>query len=118
MEVVIMLLISAILSDGFVYVDALLEGLVPMVLYAKRYMDTLPGINSISQSLSSLQFFLTRNTVIIIVFMLGAVSGAVRMLTKDKSNISVVVQMCFIIRYQFGQKKYKYVYGMERRKHD
>ncbi len=67
--------------------------------------------------IDALQFFLTKNTVITIAFMLVAVSGAVLMLTKDNSNISVVDQMGFIIRYQFGQKKYKYVYRMERRRH-
>jgi hypothetical protein len=47
MEVVIMLLISAILSGCLVYVDTLLEGLVPMVLYSEKYMDTLLGTNAI-----------------------------------------------------------------------
>lgn len=42
-----MLLISAVLSGCLVYVDTLLEGLVPMVLYSERYMDTLLGINAI-----------------------------------------------------------------------
>ncbi|QUH31108.1 conjugal transfer protein TrbL family protein [Vallitalea guaymasensis] len=47
MEIVIMLLISAILSGCLAYVDTLLEGLVPMVLYSERYMDTLLGTNAI-----------------------------------------------------------------------
>ncbi len=42
-----MLLITAILSGCLVYVDTLLEGLVPMVLYSEKYMDTLLGINAI-----------------------------------------------------------------------
>ncbi len=46
MEVVIMLLITAILSGALIYVDTLLVGLIPMVLYAERYMDTLLGIDA------------------------------------------------------------------------
>lgn len=47
MEVVIVLLITAILSGCLVFADGLLEGLVPMVLYSENYMDTLLGINAI-----------------------------------------------------------------------
>ncbi|WDV44083.1 DUF6102 family protein [Clostridiaceae bacterium M8S5] len=47
MATVIMILISAILSGCLAYVDTLLEGLVPMVLYSERYMDTLLGTNAI-----------------------------------------------------------------------
>lgn len=42
-----MLLISAILSGCLAFVDTLLEGLVPMVLYSEKYMDTLLGTNAI-----------------------------------------------------------------------
>ena len=48
MEYVIMLLIGAILSGCLLYVNSLLEGLVPMALHAEKYMDTLLGTNGIS----------------------------------------------------------------------
>ncbi len=46
MEVVIMLLITTILSGALMYTDTLLVGLIPMVLYAEGYMDTLLGIDA------------------------------------------------------------------------
>ena len=46
MELIIMLLITAILSGALVYVDTLLVGLTPMVLYAEGYMDTLLGVDA------------------------------------------------------------------------
>lgn len=42
-----MLLIGAILSGCLIYVDTLLESLVPMTLHAEDYMDTLLGTNGI-----------------------------------------------------------------------
>lgn len=47
MAIVIVLLITAILSGCLTFVDSLLEGLVPMVLYSETYMDTLMGTNAI-----------------------------------------------------------------------
>ncbi|MCT4563554.1 MAG: hypothetical protein N4A68_04470 [Maledivibacter sp.] len=85
--------------------------------YGKEELMKTILVTLVAGAIDTLQFFVTRNTVVTIVFMLVAVSGAVLMLTKDNSNISVVDQMGFIIRYQFGQKKYKYVYRMERRRH-
>jgi hypothetical protein len=63
-----------------------------------------------------LLFLMTQNMVLTVVFILVAVSGTVLMLTKDSSNISVVDQVGFLIKYQFRQKKYMYVYKLERRK--
>lgn len=85
--------------------------------YGKEELMKTILVTLVAGVIDALQFLITRNTVVTIVFMLVAVSGAVLMLTKDNSNISVVDQMGFIIRYQFGQKKYKYVYRMERRRH-
>jgi len=43
-----MLLIGAILSGCLVYVNSLLEGLVPIALHAELYMDTLLGTSGLS----------------------------------------------------------------------
>jgi hypothetical protein len=85
--------------------------------YGKEELIKTIFVTLVAGAIDILQFIVTKNTVITVVFMLIAVSGAVLMLTKDNSNISVVDQVGFIMRYQFGQKKYKYVYRMERRKH-
>jgi hypothetical protein len=85
--------------------------------YGKEELMKTILVTLVAGVIDALQFFITRNTVVTIVFLLVTVSGAVLMLTKDNSNISVVDQMGFIVRYQFGQKKYKYVYRIERRRH-
>lgn len=48
MEFIIMLLIGSILTGCLVYVNSLLEGLVPIALHAELYMDTLLGTDGIS----------------------------------------------------------------------
>ncbi len=85
--------------------------------YGKEELMKTILVTLVAGLLDALQFFITRNTAVTIVLMLVAVSGAVLMLTKDNSSISVVDQMGFLINYQFRQKKYKYVYRMERRRH-
>jgi len=45
--------------------------------------------------------------------MLVAISGSVMMLTKDKTNISVVDQVGFMIHFAKSQKIYKYKYIKE-----
>jgi len=45
---VIMLLITDILTGCMMYVNTLLEGIVPIALHAEDYMDTLLGTNGIS----------------------------------------------------------------------
>lgn len=74
-------------------------------------------VTLVAGAIDALLFLFARNTVVAVVFMLVAVSGAVLMLTKDNNNISVVDQVGFLIKFRFGQKKYRYVYRMERRKH-
>lgn len=55
-------------------------------------------------------YLITKNTAIAVVFILTAIAGSVMMLTKDKTNISVVDQIGFMIRFFRSQKKYKYKY--------
>ena len=58
-------------------------------------------------------YILTQNTVISVVFMLISIAGTVVMLTKDKTNISVVDQIGFMIKFYKSQKKYSYKYMNE-----
>lgn len=55
-------------------------------------------------------YLITKNTSIAVVFILTAIAGSVMMLTKDKTNISVVDQIGFMIKFFRSQKKYKYKY--------
>ncbi|WDV44081.1 hypothetical protein PV797_11135 [Clostridiaceae bacterium M8S5] len=84
--------------------------------FAKEELLKTILITLIAGVIDALLFLFTQNTVTTIVFILIAVAGSVLMLTKDNTNISVVDQMGFILKYQFRQKKYNYVYGLERRK--
>jgi hypothetical protein len=55
-------------------------------------------------------YLITKNIAIAVVFILTAIAGSVMMLTKDKTNISVVDQIGFMIKFFRSQKKYKYKY--------
>ena len=55
-------------------------------------------------------YLIFRNVVVTIVFILSAMAGSVMMLTRDMSNLSVVDQIKFMIRFAKSQKKYKYKY--------
>ena len=84
--------------------------------FSKEELIKTIVVTLIAGVIDVLLFLITKNTVVTIVFMLVSVSGTVLMLTKDNFNISVVDQIGFLIKYQFRQKKYRYVYKLERRK--
>lgn len=53
-------------------------------------------------------YMIFKNTAIFVVFFLTAVAGTIMMLTKDRTNISVVDQVWYMIRFARSQKVYKY----------
>lgn len=55
-------------------------------------------------------YMLTKSTAFCVVFILSSITGSVMMLTKDKTNISVVDQLKFMIKFAKSQKKYQYKY--------
>ena len=55
-------------------------------------------------------YVVTQNIVVSVIFMLVMVAGSVMMLTKDTTNISVVDQVAFMIKFARSQKKYPYRY--------
>lgn len=61
-------------------------------------------------AISYILYITTKNTAISIVTLLVSVAGSVIMQTKDKSNISVVDQLGFMIKFAKSQKRYKYIY--------
>ncbi len=60
--------------------------------------------------LDVIYYLIFKNTVISIVTILVAMAGSVMMLTKDHSNISVVDQVGFMVRFARSQKIYPYKY--------
>ncbi len=60
-----------------------------------------------------LYFLIFKNTVVSIVTILVAIAGSVMMLTKDHTNVSVVDQVGFMIRFARSQKIYPYKYQDE-----
>ena len=67
-------------------------------------------VTLVAGGIDALLFLTFRNVVTSVVFMLIAISGSVMMLTKDKTNISVVDQVGFMVRFARSQKVYKYKY--------
>lgn len=83
--------------------------------YGREELIKTIVVTLVAGVIDALLFLITKSVVVAIVFMLIAVSGSVLMLTKDNNNISVVDQVGFLIKYQYRQKKYKYVYKEPRR---
>ena len=48
MEYILVLLIVALLNGAIAYIDGLMEGIIPLTLYAEQYMSTLAGVDSVS----------------------------------------------------------------------
>ena len=55
-------------------------------------------------------YLIFRNTVVSVVMILVAIAGSVMLLTKDHTNISVVDQVGFMVRFARSQKIYPYKY--------
>lgn len=63
--------------------------------------------------LDIMYYLIFKNTVVSIVTILVAIAGSVMMLTKDHTNISVVDQVGFMVRFARSQKFYSYKYQDE-----
>lgn len=55
-------------------------------------------------------YVLTNSATFCVVFFLSSIAGSVMMLTKDKTNISVLDQLKFMISFHKSQKVYRYKY--------
>ena len=78
--------------------------------YGKEELFKTIIVTMISGVIDALLFLIFRNVVISVVFILVMISGCVMILTKDKSNISVVDQVTFMVKFARSQKVYKYKY--------
>lgn len=67
-------------------------------------------VTLIAGVIDSIIYFVNKSPTFCVVFILSSIAGSVMMLTKDKSNISVVDQIKFMIRFHKSQKIYKYKY--------
>lgn len=67
-------------------------------------------VTLIAGVIDSIIYFVNKSTTFCVVFILSSIAGSVMMLTKDKSNISVVDQIKFMIRFHKSQKIYRYKY--------
>lgn len=76
--------------------------------YGKEELFKTMIVTFVAACIDSLGYLLFRNLVSSIVFMLVSISGSVMMLTKDRTNISVVDQVGFMIRFARSQKVYQY----------
>ena len=64
----------------------------------------------ISAAIDALIYSITRKPAFCVVFILSSIATSVMIFTKDKSNISVVDQVKFMIRFAKSQKVYRYRY--------
>lgn len=65
---------------------------------------------AIASIIDILLYFLKQSVVLAVVFILVAIGGSLMMLTKDTTNISVVDQIGYMIRFSKSQKYYPYIY--------
>lgn len=78
--------------------------------YAKEELFKTIIVTFIAGAIDALLYLIFKNIVTSVVFMLVDIAGSVLMLTKDKTNISVVDQFGFMIKFAKSQKFYKYKY--------
>lgn len=67
-------------------------------------------VSLIAGVISVASYFIAKNIAFCVVFILSSISGSVMVMTKDKTNISVVDQIKFMLRYAKSQKVYRYKY--------
>ena len=78
--------------------------------YGKEELFKTIIVTIIAGVIDALLYLIFKNTVMSVVLILVAIAGSVMMLTKDTTNISVVDQVSFMIKFAKSQKKYKYKY--------
>ena len=81
--------------------------------YGKEELVKTLLVTTLVGVLDIFYYLIFRNTVISVVMILVAIAGSVMMLTKDHTNISVVDQVGFMIRFARSQKIYPYKYQDE-----
>lgn len=78
--------------------------------YGKEELIKTIIVTLVNSAVNMVHYLIFKNTVVSIVMILVGIAGSVMMLTKDTTNISVVNQVGFMIRFARSQKVYKYKY--------
>lgn len=78
--------------------------------YGKEELHKTILVTVVAGVIDGLCFLVFKNIVMSVVFMLVAIAGSVMMLSKDHSNVSVVDQVGFMIKFARSQKRFKYKY--------
>ena len=81
--------------------------------YGKEELVKTLLVTTLAGVLDIFYYLIFKNTVVSVVMILVAIAGSVMMLTKDHTNISVVDQVGFMIRFARSQKIYPYKYQDE-----
>ena len=81
--------------------------------YGKEELVKTLLVTTLVGVLDIFYYLIFRNTVVSVVMILVAIAGSVMMLTKDHTNISVVDQVGFMVRFARSQKIYPYKYQDE-----
>jgi hypothetical protein len=78
--------------------------------YGKEELVKTILVTIIVGLVDAFMYLIFKNVVMSVVTILITIAGSVMMLTKDKTNISVVDQIGFMVRFARSQKVYKYKY--------
>ena len=81
--------------------------------YGKEELFKTIIVTLVAGVIDIVSYAIFKNIVFAVVFMFIVIAGSVMMLTKDKTKISVVDQVGFIIKFARSQKKYPYKYQDE-----
>ena len=63
--------------------------------------------------IAALLYLLTCSVTTVMITALSGIAGSIMMTAKDQNNLSVVDQVCSMIRFARSQKVYLYRYGKE-----
>ncbi|KOF56357.1 hypothetical protein AGR56_05965 [Clostridium sp. DMHC 10] len=78
--------------------------------FGKEELLKSMGSTFVAALIDIVVYITTRSTAFCVVFLLTSIAGSIMMLTKDKTNISVVDQIKFMVRFHKSQKVYRYKY--------
>lgn len=76
--------------------------------YGKSELLVTIAVTAISGVIALVIYGFTQSVIGCIIFILVMSGGSIMMLTRDKHNMSVVLQVKLLLRFYRSQKKYRY----------
>ena len=76
--------------------------------FGKEEMYQAVFINTFAVIFDIVFYSIAKNVAVTIIFMITSIAASIMVLTKDKSNVSVLDQIKFLVRFFRAQKIYPY----------